>query len=555
MNEQIQAGVKGEKSNIKPEDLEVAQQLLNEMNMRHELNMNPKGARWTGWAGNLGFMWYMAGSPASALINMTQNFTVMLPQLGAKYGFIKAGQYMGKAMFDYFKHGKFKWGTKEAWQSLTRAESGLTADEKAMLNTLYKAGVLDLTQAHSIAARADTDLQEVKPGAAWQRKTMAWAGSLFHNAEVLNREVAALAAYRLLKEASPNLTAEQYADQVTEMVYDGHGNYAASNRPRYMRGDVAKVMTQFKIYSQMMTYTLYRNAYLAAKGDKVAIKTLGGLMGTHFIMAGVMGLPFPVTAALYGIASAFDDDDDRTGEASFRLGLSEVLGKDLGELVAKGPMDYLTGLSIAGKTGINDLWYRDPKEGAEGDDLAWHVTQQIAGPVLGIGVQAARGLSIMGEGDYERGAETMMPKAVKDLMKTYRQASEGERTRKGDVIIDDVSAWNLAAQAMGFSSAAMSKAYDAREYIKGKEDRIEGERSKLLSDYILARKSGDADEMNDVMEKIRAFNATHYRTEAITGRTIRQSILSKQRSGMRTIGGTYLSKNREYLRSEGAFAF
>ena len=152
-------------------------------------------------------------------------------------------------------------------------------------------------------------------------------------------------------------------------------------------------------------------------------------MGTHFIMAGVMGLPFPVTAALYGIASAFDDDDDRTGEASFRLGLAEVLGKDLGELVAKGPMDYLTGLSIAGRTGINELWYKDPKEGTEGDDLAWHITQQIAGPVLGIGVQAARGLSMMGEGDYERGAETMMPKAVKDLAKAYRQASEGERTR------------------------------------------------------------------------------------------------------------------------------
>lgn len=77
--------------------------------------------------------------------------------------------------------------------------------------------------------------------------------------------MAALAAYRLLKSADPSLSPEQYADQVTEMVYDGHGNYAASNRPRYMRGDVAKVLTQFKIYSQMMTYTIYRNAYLAAK--------------------------------------------------------------------------------------------------------------------------------------------------------------------------------------------------------------------------------------------------------------------------------------------------
>ncbi|MGL4756339.1 MAG: PLxRFG domain-containing protein, partial [Aeromonadaceae bacterium] len=98
MNEQIQSGVRGEESDIKPGDLEVAQQVLNEMNKRHELNMNPKGAKWTGWAGNLGFMWYMAGSPASAIINMTQNFTVMLPQLGAKYGFVKASAAMAKAL-------------------------------------------------------------------------------------------------------------------------------------------------------------------------------------------------------------------------------------------------------------------------------------------------------------------------------------------------------------------------------------------------------------------------------------------------------------------------
>jgi len=137
-----------------------------------------------------------------------------------------------------------------------------------MLNTLYRAGVLDLTQAHSIAARADTDQQDIKQSAAWARTGMRWAGSLFHNAEVLNREVAALTAYRLLKEQNPSISMESAADQVTEMVYDGHGNYAASNRPRYMRGDVMKVLTQFKIYSQMMTYTLQETPFLLQRGIK-----------------------------------------------------------------------------------------------------------------------------------------------------------------------------------------------------------------------------------------------------------------------------------------------
>ena len=160
---------------------------------------------------------------------------------------------------------------------------------------------------------------------------------------------------------------------------------------------------------------------------------------------------------------------------------------------------------------------------------------------------------MMSDGDYQRGAETMMPKALKDVAKAYRQASEGERTRKGDIIIDDVDAFNVAMQVMGFGSAEMAKVYDAREYIKGKEGRIEDERSKLMSDYFMARKDGDEEAMADVMAQIREFNASHYRTEAITSRTLRQSLKSKQRSAHRTQGGVYLSRNREYLRSEGAF--
>ena len=560
MKEQVQLAVQGEESNIKPDEAEIAQQVLNEMNLRHEMNMNPKGSALAGQLGNFGFMFYLGASPASAMVNLTQNVTVMLPQLAGKYGFVKAAKFMLQAMVDYMRHGVFQKGTKEAWVSLTRAtNAAITADEKVMLNKLYKAGVLDLTQAHSIAARADTDQQNIKPGKQWARTGMRWAGALFHNAEVLNREVAALTAYRLMKAQQPGIASDVLKldsaaiDQVAEMVYDGHGNYAASNRPRYMRSDVMKVLTQFKIYSQMMTYTLARNAVLAAKGDKTALKTLGAMFGTTWMMAGMMGMPTPVGLILYGLASLFDDDDDRTGEASFRLGLTEVFGAEVGELIAKGPVDAISGLNISGRTGLSDLWWRSPKEGTEGDDLTFHYVQQIAGPVLGIGVSAVRGMREFANGDIQRGVEAMSPKAVKDLAKAYRQATEGEQTRNGDSVIDDVGAWNVAMQAMGFSSAKMSQVYAARGYIKGKEKVIEDERSNLLADFFDAKRSGDEEAMRDVMERIKAFNSKHDRAETITGRTLMQSIKSRNRSMERTQAGVYLSKKREYLRGEGAF--
>lgn len=553
LSEQIRAGVAGEPSSLKPEDLEIAQQVLNEMNKRHDLNMNPTGKAWAGSAGNIGFLYYIGPSVASAVVNMTQNFTVMLPQLGAKYGFAKSAAAMTKALGDYVKHGKFKAGTTEAWHSLTRSTT-LPADERAILDRLYRAGALDLTQAHSIAAKADTDQQDAKPmGKRW-RRAMRWAGATFHNAEVLNREVAALAAYRLLKQAEPTLNGQQYADRVAEMVYDGHGNYAASNRPRYMRNDITKVLTQFKIYSQMMTYVLYSNAIKAAKGDKVAQKTLAGVLATHWVMAGVMGLPTPITAVVYAIAAGLDDDDDRSGEASFRLALTEALGPRAGELLAKGPMDALTNLSIAGRTGLGDLWWRSPKEGTEGDDLAWHAVQQLLGPVAGIGINLARGAGQMTDGHIQRGLETMLPKSIRDVAKSYRQATEGEQTIKGDIIMDDVSTWNVAMQGLGFGSAQMAKNYDAREYIKGKEKRIADKRSQLLTDYYMARKSGEMDEVQEVLERIKMFNSINHPRERITGKSLALSFKSKLRSNERTQGGVYLNRNREYLREEGRFA-
>ncbi|MFB2746861.1 PLxRFG domain-containing protein [Aeromonas veronii] len=553
LSEQIRAGVAGEPSSLKPDDLEIAQQVLNEMNKRHDLNMNPTGKAWAGAAGNIGFLYYIGPSLASAVVNMTQNFTVMLPQLGAKYGFAKSASAMTEALRDYWRHGKFKAGTTEAWRSLTRSTT-LPADERAMLERLYRSGVLDLTQAHSIAAKADTDQQDAKPMSKGWRRAMRWAGATFHNAEVLNREVAALAAYRLLKQAEPTLDGQQYADRVAEMVYDGHGNYAASNRPRYMRNDITKVLTQFKIYSQMMTYVLYSNAIKAAKGDRIAAKTLAGVLATHWVMAGVMGLPTPIAAVAYALAAAFDDDDDRSGEASFRLALTEALGPRAGELLAKGPMDAITNLSIAGRTGLGDLWWRSPKEGTEGDDLAWHAVQQLLGPVAGIGINMARGAGQMTDGHIQRGMETVLPKSIRDAAKALRQATEGEQTIKGDVIMDDVSAWNVAMQAIGFGSAQMAKNYDAREYIKGKERRIADKRSELMADYYNARKSGDMDAVQEVLDHIKMFNATHNPGERITGKSLALSFKSKLRSNERTQGGVYLNRNREYLREEGKFA-
>nr|WP_282597956.1 PLxRFG domain-containing protein [Aeromonas sp. PrichA-15] len=176
------------------------------------------------------------------------------------------------------------------------------------------------------------------------------------------------------------------------------------------------------------------------------------------------------------------------------------------------------------------------------------------GPVAGIGINLARGAGQMTDGHIQRGLETMLPKSIRDVAKSYRQATEGEQTIKGDIIMDDVSTWNVAMQGLGFGSAQMAKNYDAREYIKGKEKRIADKRSQLLTDYYMARKSGEMDEVQEVLERIKMFNSIHHPRERITGKSLALSFKSKLRSNERTQGGVYLNRNREYLREEGRFA-
>ncbi|MDO4672284.1 MAG: PLxRFG domain-containing protein, partial [Porphyromonadaceae bacterium] len=220
----------------------------------------------------------------------------------------------------------------------------------------------------------------------------------------------------------------------------------------------------------------------------------------------------------------------------------------------KGPMNLVTDLSIASRTGINDLWWREPNKDVTGDDLSWHYVQQILGPVAGIGINLVRGTGKIGSGDVQRGIEMVLPVSIRNVSKAYRQAIEGEQTSKGDIILDDISAWNIAMQALGFGSAQMADIYDARGYIKGKEERISKQRSKLLTRYYLAKKDGNSEEVEAVLNDIRAFNATHHPTERITGKSLALSLKSQARSDAQTQQGVYLKKSRAYLRSEGTFA-
>lgn len=270
------------------------QRVADEMRKRHEAVMNPNPSKLAQALTGFGFLWMMGMSPASAIVNLSQTAMVAYPVMAAKWGYADAAWELLRAS----KQIGLKVGEK-----FNTIEDSLNEDEKAAFQKAVDYGVIDLSQAHDLAGVANGD--PGLAGSAWQ-KVMDKASWLFHHAEKFNRQVTFVAAYRLAKRAGAD--SDTAFEQAKKATYDGHFDYAAQNRPRFMMGNVAKVVFLFKQYSQNILYALGRNAYLAFKGDKEARKTLAGLLVSHAMASGILGLPFVST--LLAVASMLGSDDD-----------------------------------------------------------------------------------------------------------------------------------------------------------------------------------------------------------------------------------------------------
>ncbi len=413
------------------------QQVIDEMVKRHELMMNPNSNPISTALTSFGFVFHLGLSPASALVNLSQTALVAYPIMGAKWGYGKASAALLAA-------------SKQAAGNKNDISKVLTGDELTAYNEAVRSGVIDVTQAHDLAGIAQGEDSKIS---AKIRPVMKWASFMFHHAEKFNRQVTFVAAYRLAKEAGVTHD-NAYADAV-KATYDGHFDYAASNRPRVMQGNWQKVILLFKQYAQNMIYTLSRNLQQAIQaetpeGRAEARKTITGLLVSHAMAAGVFGLP--MVGMLLSLASSIGGDDDEPWDAQAALQnmLADTFGQKPAEVFAHG-LSRLTPWDISGRVGLNKLLLPDIQEGLEGTSAANAWLTSAAGPVAGIMVNAVKGLSEMGKGDYQRGLESMMPTALRGPLKAYRFETEGNIDKTGVALNDEVGLAGVVGQALGLA--------------------------------------------------------------------------------------------------------
>lgn len=330
-----------------------------------------------------------------------------------------------------------------------------------------------------------------------------------------------------------------------------------SNRPRVMQGNVARVVLLFKQFAQNMIYTIGRQAYLSVQGEspevkKQARKTFAGLMVTHAMGAGVLGLP--LVAPLLAVASAIGGDDDEPwdAEVALRNMLADTFGPKASEVIAKG-LSRLTPWDISGRVGLDSLIFPDVQEGIEGQRWAESFATGMLGPVIGMGVNAAKAAQSLGDGNYQRALEEFMPVMPRSSVKAYRYWTEGDKDKTGVVVKDEVGLAGVLGQVAGFSPSEVRLAREGRSAVLDQDRRLGERRSELLAQYAHAAMRGDAEGKQKAADAIRAFNEKNP-TRRITVPQMMQSVRNRQRRIDQAQDGVYLPRTRRDAAQAGAFA-
>jgi hypothetical protein len=557
--------------------------MAEELKRRHKYNMNPTSAAWSTKMTAFGFLWFLSTSPAAGVLNMTQTPISAYPILRAEFSGMGSGMELLKAAKDYAS-APWLGATPSAVPRMTaklkndKDSDGkeLSFGERAAMQEFDAIGIFSKTRTRELMGLSEA-------GSAYsqrQEQLLEMAGYIFHKTEEMNRAVTGLAAYRLARKKLANDKAykndqERHDKAVLmaeELIEMSHYDYTNTNRPRFMQGDLGRVVFLFRNYSLNMQYRLIRdfrdgiwsNKNISKEDRKKARTRFLGIIGMTTLFAGVSGYPLFWAAEAMANNLLGDDDDPFDSKTAMRKLLhdatEEYIAEGWGEAVAtsvmKGPWSSFTGTDLSQRASLNNLWIREIPENIKDDpvDLMTHLSGEALGPIWGIGVNVATGMRDISSDHTQRGIEKLMPKFMGDIGKTLRYATQGAQTYQRDVILppEAFTSADLFRQFSGFTPTRLSNRYEQNRAIKDMEFKLKSRRSDLMNQLFMAWRISDRKTAAQVMRKIAEWNKAQPRYP-ISPDNIRQSANSRAQYDMRTVGGVAVDKRLQYLHEELRF--
>ena len=493
------------------------------------------------WLSNKASYWtyfnYIVGNVSSALINLTNLPIMTYSVLGGEFGFGKAASAMQRASSLYLNGGLNEQGD---WTASTRAD----AEIKKLLDVARSRAAIGRSSGYELVEMMRTKAEDYTGLRAKIEKGLGW---VFQNSEQANREIGIISTYLLAKEKG--LSTEAAIEKALHTSTLVNGSALSETGPRLFQQGLGRVLFIFKRFAQAQMYMATRLTYQAFKGEspevrRMAIKQLMGIFGTSFAFAGVQGMPFiGGGAAMYGMLQAMLGDDDEPYD------VDDALEQALGSMAYRGPVNEMMNIDVASRTGFGNLFWRDDSRRLAEVGPVVYTFERFAGPAYSLGLNYQRSYGLFQEGHTERALEAALPSFMRNVLKAGRFATEGATNLDGVPIVEDVSLYNATMQLMGFSNAELTEAYARAGARKTAEKAIMDRRTALLNLAYLARTNGDTEGMQDVQDKIDAFNDKFpMKGVAIHGDTLSRSFKGHQQRNKEMIDGVRLNpKLKDYL--------
>lgn len=437
--------------------------------------------------------WSLITSPSYLLTNLTQPWAVSLPYMAGKFGLWRTKSELVRAYKDIGAIALKLVDNPEA-------VSKLPDDVRDVVQKLLDRGSIDISIGTELGTFTSPGESKVAAGV---QKAIRFPRTLAERGEMVNRVATAVAAYRLAKQAKMgNDAATDYADKV---IYNTHGDYSAFNTPRFMRTGAGRLMTQFRKF-QLIQLSLYTRMIADSFGngtpeEKAAARwALGYSLGTTFALGGVMALP-GFTAISFLLGALGDDDTPDDPEATLRRALG---GGAEADALLRGIPNML-GLNLSNRIGaggmLSILPYTDLEASRDGYK---DILLGVAGPFVGGTLpKALDGVGLIGNGDYWKGLEMLLPRGFADVSKAMRFGTEGITKRNGDVVLsgDDVGVLAASAQLFGLPTKSITDNQMLRNSQFKADEFYRDRTTDLKRDYVQAYRSNDIEKMAKVRAK------------------------------------------------------
>jgi hypothetical protein len=522
-------------------------QVVQDMNGQRKFIENPVADSISAQLSWVSYIWNIAGNVSSAIINLTQVPMVVMPMLGGEYTWNEAYDALSTAYKMYFKGGLFNDNNRNFLPDHTFGANLKPGDKHYKL---YHAALGRSTIRRGIGY----ELNELRQKSAedftgTKAKIYTSLGWIFQNSERMNREVTLIAAYdlKMAQLAKKGITGEKAVDAAIEKAIEtttrAHSHALSEAGPKMFQNGIGKVAFTFKRFAQAQIYNMARLFYVATrdmptKEREIARKQFLGIMGMTYVFSGLQGLPVygGLNMLSSAIAGMFGDDDEP-------YDFDEEVREIFGDIGYKGPLNKLLNIDIAARTGFNGMvFHDDPRRLAEVGFGPYFIEHFFGPAYQTLAVNPTRAAKLFDEGQTERAFETLLPSALKNVMKGFRFAIEGATTTNGIKIIDDPNALNNLLQIFGFTNADLSEAYTRASSLKKYEKHIMDRRTHLLDTYYLAKSNGDTEMMSKIRDDMRAYSSKVPAGIKITDDTISRSIRGHKEREKQARDGVVISK-------------